>query len=178
MVVVLSWRLFLYTPIEVGQEKGNSASDPGKVVVIENDDASPAQQTPKVEEIQEHAVEAMVPIHEREIELAPFLEKRRQSDLRDLIVVLHEGVDTRFLEYLEAAVGESPCLKRIQNYMTRIRMPGTNQAFADAERRDAIREANLDGPGRLLSKNPSGEGFSFSGADGDCADVVCGPVTL
>ncbi len=173
MVIVLSWRLFLYTPIEVGQEKGNSASDPGKVVVIENDDAAPAQQAPKVEEIQEHAVEAMVPIHEPEIELAPFFEERRQSDLRDLIVVLHEGVDARLLEYLEAAVGESSCLKRIQDYMTRIRIPGSNQAFADVERRDAITEADLNGLGRLLSKNPSREGFSFSGTDGDCADVMC-----
>jgi hypothetical protein len=172
MVFVLSWRLFFYKPIEVGQEKGNSASDPGNVVVVENDDAAPAQQAPKVEEIQEHAVEAMVPIHEREMELASFLEERRQSDLRDLIVVLHEGVDAGLLEYLEAAVGESPCLKRIQGYMTRIRISGSNQAFADVERRDAIREADLNGPGRLLSKNPSREGFSFSGTDGDCADVM------
>jgi len=108
MVIVLAWRLFLHMPIEVGQEERNGAPDPGKVVVIENDDAAPAQQASKVEEIQEHAVEAMVPIHEREIELAPFREERRQSDLGDLSVVLDEGADASLLEYWRPQLANLP----------------------------------------------------------------------
>ena len=77
MVAVILWRRFLYTPVEVGQKERNGASNPREVVIIDKDDAAPAQQSTEIEEIDEHAIEAMVSIHEAKIESAPRFEKSR-----------------------------------------------------------------------------------------------------
>ena len=117
LVTIVLSRLLLDPPPEVVQEEGHRSSDPREVVVIEEDHASPAEQTTEVEEIEEHAVEPVVPIHESEVELASRLEEGRQGDLGHLIVMLHERADTRFGEHLEPAVRKPSRLERIENYM-------------------------------------------------------------
>src|SRR5215475_5793783 len=106
MVVLVAGSLFLHTPVQVLHVKGNGGSDPRKLVVIKKNDAALTQQPTEVEEIDKHAVEPMVPVHEREIKAALLPEERRQRGLRHLCVKLHQRPDARLLEYLKSAVGK------------------------------------------------------------------------
>src|SRR5205814_6520772 len=106
MVQLVAAALLLHAPVQVRQVEGNGAADSGKLVVVEKDDAALAQQPAEVEEVNEHAVEPMVPVQERKIKAALLLEKPRQGDLRHLRVKLHQRADSGLLERLQTTVGK------------------------------------------------------------------------
>ena len=146
--------------------------DAREVVVIDKDDATLGKEPSEIEEIEEHGIESMVPVDEREIELAALLEEGRECDLGNLIKVLHERPHARFQEYLETAIGESCGLKWVQSKMSRVQAAGSNQAIADVQRGEPVGEANLYRSRGILSKNPFSKGFALAGADGNSANVV------
>ncbi len=64
MVEVLDGRDLFQVPAQVGQEEGSRAGDSWKLVVIEENDPTRAQQPPEVEQVHEHGVEAVVAVDE------------------------------------------------------------------------------------------------------------------
>src|SRR4029453_3951058 len=103
-----------------------------ELVVVKKDDAALAQQPAEVEEVHEHAVEAVVPVYEREIKAAFLLDKHRQHDLRRLRGKLHQRPDARLLEHLKTAVTK-PCLERIENDVPGLRITGFQQRAANVQ---------------------------------------------
>src|SRR5438552_2198226 len=115
MVQFVPAALLLDTPVQVCRVEGYGAPDPWKLVVVEKDDAALAQQPAEVEEVDEHAVEPMVPVQERKIEAALLPEKLRQGDLRQFRVKLDQRADSGLFERLQAAVGKACFLERIES---------------------------------------------------------------
>src|SRR6266705_1803662 len=72
---------FLDRPVQICLEEGYRPLDPGKVVVVHDHDSSLAHQPPEIKQVNKDTVEVVVAIDEGEIELPPFLQKRRQSNL-------------------------------------------------------------------------------------------------
>jgi hypothetical protein len=70
MMIIIVRRCLLDSPVEVAQKKCDCAFHSGKVVVIEDDDPAPPHQAPQVEQVDEHAVEAVVAVDESEVDRA------------------------------------------------------------------------------------------------------------
>jgi len=80
----------LYCPAQVSDEEVARTPDGRKLRVVDEDDAALFQQPTRVEEIDEHALEAVVAVEEGKIELPSQLEQAGQHDLRLLGVELDQ----------------------------------------------------------------------------------------
>ena len=87
-------------PVSVCQEERDRARDRGKLVVVDEDDAARPHEPREIDEVDEDTVEAVVPVHDGEVEPLSGRKKSRQRDLRLLRVQLHELEHARFLEEL------------------------------------------------------------------------------
>ena len=59
---------FLKPPAKIGEAEADSRLDRWELVVIKNDDSAATHETPEVDEVEEDAFEAVVPVDERKIE--------------------------------------------------------------------------------------------------------------
>ena len=75
MAVVVARDLF-ERPAEIRRTEGDSLHDRGKLEVVDEDDASAADEPAQVDQVDENAIEPVVAVHEREIEQAPLDQKR------------------------------------------------------------------------------------------------------
>jgi hypothetical protein len=66
----------------------------------------PAHEPPEEDDVEEGPVEAVVAVHERQMETPDFAEESRKRDLRLLRVVFHDLCDPCLLQELEAAIRE------------------------------------------------------------------------
>ena len=86
---------------------------------------------PKVVQIQEDSIEAVVAVDKPEIEAPTFLQKPWKHNLGLLGVAFHEVADTRLLEDLQPAVAKPPRLTGIEHNMPGGRIAVQKQAFTD-----------------------------------------------
>jgi hypothetical protein len=153
-VKVVRRRNLLERPPEVRDEERRRTGNGGELVIVDEDDSGPTDQALEVGEVEEDAVEAMVPVHECEVEQPPFGEEARERRLRFLFVVVNEPGDARLREELLAAVGEACCLVRVDGDVMCLWLTAVKQAFTDEEGRDAVPEADLDSAGGTLANDP------------------------
>jgi hypothetical protein len=73
----------------------------GEPRVVGEDDSTLLQQSGRVDQVEEHALEAMVAVEKREIELPALCEQPREHDLRFVRVELDEVTDTCLFEDLQ-----------------------------------------------------------------------------
>src|SRR5215210_4767402 len=97
MVIVRGRNLF-ELPAKVRQEERYRPCDGRQLVVVEENDASRANETPEIDEVDEDPVEAVVTVDERQVEDPRFAEELRQGQLRLLGAMLHQPRDPRLLE--------------------------------------------------------------------------------
>ncbi len=146
--------------------------DARQLVVVEDDDPTSTNQATEVIEVEEHPVEPMVAVDEREIEYASFSEEAGKGDLRFQLVMHDERRDSGFFEVPETATGEaSPVgpvrLVRVDSDVERIGMPIGHQRFADEERRDAVGEPYLDRRVCVFAADPRPERLAQRRRNGD-----------
>src|SRR5262249_43847077 len=132
-------------PSDVRSEEGNRPRDRTQLVVIDDHDPPAAHETIEVHEVDEHAVETVMPVAARKVEGVSFGEEPRQDDVRFGRVVLDKLEDARVVEKLQRAVREAALLVRIDCQVARSGVAVCQQAVADEERRDAVSKADLDG---------------------------------
>jgi hypothetical protein len=104
-----------------------------------------AHEATEVNEVEEDAVEAMVPVDEGEVEAPAFAQHPRQDDLRLLGMVLYELGDARLIEELQAAAGKSARLERVDGHIAGRGGSVREQALADEERRAIVLEDGVAG---------------------------------
>jgi len=101
---------------------------------VRRSDPSCAQEATEVDEVEENSVEAVVAVHEREVEAPTFTDEPRQCDLRLLGVVLNQRRNSDLLEELQTAVGEPRCLVGVHDDVSCGGVAVGAQAFADEQR--------------------------------------------
>lgn len=126
-------------------------------MVVDEHDPPGEDQPAEIDEVQEDAVEPVIAVDEGQIEAPALADEARQGDLRLLRVELHQLREARLLQELQAAVGEPRRLLRIEHDMTRVLRTAGEQALTDAERRDAVPEADLDRPTGVFVLHPPTE---------------------
>src|SRR3989442_7794830 len=105
-------------PAKIGDAEADSFLDGWELVVIKNDDAPATHETPEVDEVEENAVEAVIPVDERKIERSARRQESRQRDLRSLRVELQHPGGTCLIDDLrseERRVGKE-CRSRWSPY--------------------------------------------------------------
>lgn len=93
-------------PAEVRQAELEGAPDAGKLRVVDEHDPALLQQPPRVDQVEEHALEPVVAVEEGEVEAPAVGEQARQDDLRLLAVELDEVANACLLEDLEPRADE------------------------------------------------------------------------
>jgi len=79
---------FFHGPPEVRRDEAHRLPDRGQLVVVEEYDTASVDQPSEVDEIEEDAIEAMVPIDEGNIEASSFVQQAGQRDLGGLRIEL------------------------------------------------------------------------------------------
>src|SRR5216683_4763018 len=80
--------------------------------------------------------------------------------------------DTSLIEELQTAIGEPRFLVWVDNNMVWIGGAVGEDAFADEQSRDAIREADLDCIGRTLTPHPVAQGVPLRTGDRNRKQLV------
>ena len=107
LVKIVGRRDLLDAPPDVRDEERDRSSDTGQLVVVEEDDSVLAEEPAEIPEVDEDTVEAMVPVHDGDVEAPPFLEEGGQCDLGRPRVELDEIGEAGFVEELQADVAEA-----------------------------------------------------------------------
>jgi hypothetical protein len=175
VVVVLGRRLFR-RPTEVRDTEPGGRLHRRQLKVVDHHDAAGLEKPAEVDQVEKHAVEAVIPVDEGEVEPSPGGEEPGKRDLRLLREVLDARTDARVVQKLEAAAGESRELVRIDRNVASVRIPGGEQAVADEQRRDAVPEADFDRPSGALLNDPLTKCAALGERHGDGEDVVRGAI--
>jgi hypothetical protein len=78
---LVRWRNLFESPSAIRQEEGRCSRHSRELVVVDNNDSRRANQTAEVGEIKKDAVEAVVAVHEREIEPSSLSEEAWEGRL-------------------------------------------------------------------------------------------------
>jgi hypothetical protein len=137
-------------PAEVDDAEADGVTNGRELMIVDEDDPALPEQPPRVEQVEEHALEAVVAVEEGEVEAPALGEQPWENDLRLLGVELHEVADAGFLERAEpdlavprAVAGTALELVRVDRDVPSVRAV-RQEAFADEEGRDRVAETGLE----------------------------------
>jgi hypothetical protein len=160
-------------PAEVRDAEADRAPNGGELMVIHEDDAAVSEQPAGVAEVEEDALEAVIPVDEREVEAPAFGEQPRQDHLGRLGVELDQLTHACLLEGAKAGVDVAVRQPRVDRHVSSLRAI-REQALADEERRDRVAETGLDRSPGAFPANPFAQPGALLGADRDRREVVPG----
>ncbi len=176
MMTFMLRRLQLHGPADIAHKEGHRPSDSGELAVVDKHDPARTKQSSQIEQVDEHKVEAMVPVDKGEVEATTLTEEPGQDDLRLVGKVIDQFSHPSLGQHLKAAVPEPNFLVGIDNHVPWVGSTRTQKTLTDVQSRNGIAEPHFNGVNGTVTDHTVPECLSLRLVDSHWEDVVHRPV--